>query len=187
MMTIVANIDNQYHIAGAMIQRLCGDEHGVYHDDGRLHSYNVHGFLKIVQRAKGASLCIASSEVCQLILSGQHDKAFKELFGKSRRSNLRLTEWIFILPHNRRDSTDTFWSLIGIDLVNRAVCYHFLHALNMEDSSSYQQEITKFIQYIDFADNKSSTTWLHHPIVFSDCIKTNSGIWICLLVQALIH
>ena len=70
---IVSNIDNLYRIAGAMIQRLCGDEYRIYYDSGRLYSTKIHGFLRIFQRTEGTKVRIASDETCELILTGSYD------------------------------------------------------------------------------------------------------------------
>jgi hypothetical protein len=88
--TIVSNIDNQYLIAGAMLQRLCGNEHGTYYDSGRMHSTSVHGFLRLFQRSQGNSVRIASDEACDLLISKHHDQALKKLFGGTKRS-MQLT------------------------------------------------------------------------------------------------
>jgi hypothetical protein len=93
--TIVSNIDNQYLIAGAMIQRLCGNEHGTYYDSGRMHSTSVHGFLRLFQRSQSNTVRIASDEACDLLISKHHDQALKKLFGSTRRSMQTHFEWLF--------------------------------------------------------------------------------------------
>ena len=186
--TVISNIDNVYHIAGAMIQRLCGNEYGEYYDSGRLHATIIHGFLRILQRCHEQVIRVASSDTWDLILSGTYDKASRMLFGRTRRPASTDADWIFILPQDRRDCNDTFWCLIGIDMVRREIHYHKLHAAYKDDLPLHLNAIYRFLQYMDLKEPKiTAPSWTQLPHVTSDCINTDCGVWICLLVQVLLH
>ena len=106
--SIVSNIDNCYRIAGAMIQRLCGNENGTYYDSGRLHSTNVHGFLRIFQRSESPKVRVASDETWDLILAGSHESALRKLYGTNRKVATIDVDWIFLIPQDRRDCNNFF-------------------------------------------------------------------------------
>ena len=109
---VISNIDNQYHISGAMIQRLYGDEHGIYHDVGRPHPTSIHGFLRIVQRIHSPKIHILSDVLSQSILMS----SLSPILSKYLRSCSTDLEWIFIPLHDRSDQRDPVWSLIGIHI-----------------------------------------------------------------------
>ena len=98
-------------------------------------------------------------------------------------------EWIFFLPQDKRDRNNLFWSLVGVDCVNREIHYHKLHTAIPEDEEAHIAEITQLLHSIDClsSENTLRPSWATLPHVFSDCINTDSGIWICLLVQALVY
>ena len=186
--SIVSNIDNYYRIAGAMIQRLCGNENGIYYDSGRLHSNNIHGFLRIFQRSESQKVWIASDDTWNLILNGSHELALRRLCGNSRRATVLHADWIFLIPQDRRDCNDIFWFLIGNDLVKHEIQYHKLHTAFADDQQIHVTVISSFLKYIDSVCNTDAAiTWNHLPLTRSDCINTDSGIWICLLAQVIFH
>ena len=92
--------------------------------NGRLHSTNVHGLLRIFQRFESPKVQVASDETWDLILAGSHELALRRLYGTNRRVTILDADWIFLIPQDRRDCNDIFWSLIGIDLGIREIHYH---------------------------------------------------------------
>ena len=184
--SIVSNIDNCYRIAGAMIQRLCGNENGTYYDSGRLHSTNVQGFLRIFQRSESPKVRVASDETWDLILAGSHESALSKLYGTNRKVATIDVDWIFLIPQDRRDCNNFFWSLIGIDVVNREIHYHKLHTACIDDQQTHLTAVSNLLRHTDSKDTTDALNpWIQLPPTTSDCITTDSGIWICLLVQLL--
>ena len=154
-----------------------------------MYSTSVHGFLRLFQRSQGNSVRIASDEACDLLISKHHDQALKKLLGGTKRSMQTHFEWLFFLPQDKRDRNNLFWSLIGVDCVNREIHYHKLHTAIPEDEEAHIAEITQLLHNIDClsSEHTNRPSWTNLPHVLSDCINTDSGIWICLLVQALVY
>ena len=129
---------------------------------------------------------IASDYTWDLILIGSHELALRKLCGTSRRVTVLNADWIFLIPQDRRDCNDIFWSLIGIDLVKHEIHYHKLHTAFADDQQIHVTAISSFLQYIDSVCNTdAASNWNHLPLTKPDCINTDSGIWICLLDRCL--
>jgi hypothetical protein len=166
-----------------MIQRLYGDENGLYHDVGRPHPTSIHGFLRIVQRAHSPKIHILSEVLSQSIMLS----SLSPVLSKYLRSCSAELEWIFIPLHDRTDQRDPVWSLIGIDLATRRVGYHWLHSASGTGIDQHTNSISTFLQRLDHQLHNTDPPWNHESPTFADFTYTDSGIWICLLVQVLVH
>ena len=72
--------------------------------------------------------------------------------------------------------------------MNHEIHYHKLHTAFADDQQLHLTAISNLLQYVGSnIANEAASAWNHFPLATSDCINTDSGIWVCLLVQVLFH
>ena len=182
---LFASID-EFKLHGAMFQRLCGNETGIYYDDGQLHTNIIQAFFRLVQRHFDPKLYFLHEEYTRLICSGNYDKVNKFLLGKGSKQDLLSVDWVFALFADRSDCNCVKWSLACISMRERQLVYYAFPNQRLENSSLHTEALRLFLDtYVDAQSGIPSGWNLIQKA--PDIPPRDFGPWLCLAIQLHCH